>query len=94
MERYEAYKDSGVEWIGCLPVTWSINKLGNLGRYINGYAFKPDQWGDAGLPIIRIQDLTGSNDSPNYYEGEIDSKYLVEYGDLLVSWAATIGVYW
>lgn len=94
MERYEAYKDSGVEWIGEIPAGWGVNKLGNLGRYINGYAFKPDQWGDEGLPIIRIQDLTGSNDSPNYYSGKIDEKYLVSKGDLLVSWAATIGVYW
>lgn len=94
MERYDSYKDSGIDWIGCLPEAWSINKLGNLGQYINGYAFKPNQWGDDGLPIIRIQDLTGSNDSPNYYDGEIDSKYLVKNGDLLVSWAATIGVYW
>ena len=94
MERYEAYKDSGVEWIGKIPAGWAINKLGNLGQYINGYAFKPQQWGNTGLPIIRIQDLTGSNESPNYYDGVIDSKYLIGHGDLLVSWAATIGVFW
>ena len=27
MERYEAYKDSGVEWIGEIPVEWKIKKL-------------------------------------------------------------------
>lgn len=27
MERYEAYKDSGVEWIGEIPEGWRINRL-------------------------------------------------------------------
>lgn len=36
-------------------------RLGDLATYINGYAFKPADWGDTGLPIIRIQDLTGNS---------------------------------
>lgn len=27
MKRYQAYKDSGVSWIGEIPVDWSIKKL-------------------------------------------------------------------
>ena len=27
MERYEAYKDSGVEWVGEIPVGWDIKKI-------------------------------------------------------------------
>ncbi len=38
-------KDSGVEWIGEIPEDWKITKLKYLGTYINGYAFKPDDWG-------------------------------------------------
>ncbi len=30
MPRYEAYKDSGVEWIGKIPVHWEILRLKNL----------------------------------------------------------------
>ena len=26
MERYEAYKDSGVEWLGEIPVGWEVVK--------------------------------------------------------------------
>ena len=55
-------KDSGVEWLGEIPEDWEITKLKYLGTYINGYAFKPDDWGNTGIRIIRIQDLTGSND--------------------------------
>ena len=78
-------KDSGVEWIGEIPEDWKITKLKYLGTYINGYAFKPDDWGDTGIRIIRIQDLTGSNDKPNYYSGNLDNKYLIKKGDILVS---------
>lgn len=86
-------KDSGIEWIGEIPEGWEVSKLKYLGSYVNGYPFKPDDWGDKGKPIIRIQDLTGSNDSPNYYDGDIDAKYHIKNGDILVSWAATLDAF-
>ena len=86
-------KDSGVAWIGKIPHCWNTSKLKYLGQYINGYAFKPEEWGSKGVPIIRIQDLTGSNDNPNYFEGQIDKKYGVENGDILISWAATLDAF-
>ena len=86
-------KDSGIEWIGEIPEKWSFSKLKYIGNYINGYAFKPDDWGSVGKKIIRIQDLTGSNDNPNYYNGTIDEKYNVTNGDILVSWAATLDAF-
>ena len=86
-------KDSCIDWIGKIPVSWEVSKLKYLGKYINGYAFKPEDWGSQGKRIIRIQDLTGSNDNPNYYAGEIDERYHVENGDILVSWAATLDAF-
>lgn len=86
-------KDSGIEWVGKIPHCWNTSKLKYLGQYINGYAFKPEEWGSKGVPIIRIQDLTGSNDNPNYFEGQIDKKYWVENGDILISWAATLDAF-
>ena len=86
-------KDSGIEWIGEIPEGWEVSKLKYLGRYVNGYPFKPDDWGNKGKPIIRIQDLTGSNDSPNYYDGDIDAKYHIKNGDILVSWATTLDAF-
>lgn len=87
------YRDSGIEWIGQIPKEWKLATLKQIGTYINGYAFKPEDWTDSGKPIIRIQDLTGSMDSPNFYNGELDSKYLVSKGDILVSWAATLDAF-
>lgn len=86
-------KDSGVEWIGEIPCEWEIAKMKQIGKYINGYAFRPEDWGDEGKSIIRIQDLTGSNNKPNYFSGDIDRKYNVKRGDILISWAATLDVF-
>ncbi|MFD0705435.1 restriction endonuclease subunit S [Alloscardovia venturai] len=68
-------------------------KLGDVATYINGYAFKPEDWADNGVEIIRIQNLTGKSREINYYEGDFDSKYEVNPGDVLISWSASLGVY-
>lgn len=88
-----AMKDSGIEWIGEIPECWNYTKMKYIGQYVNGYAFKPEQWSSYGIPIIRIQDLTGSSDNPNFYNYELDLKYLIDKGDILVSWAATLNAY-
>lgn len=84
---------SSIEWINEIPNDWQISKLKYLGQYINGFAFKPDDWGDIGKPIIRIQDLTRSSNNTNYFNGVIPDKYLVTNGDILVSWAATLDAF-
>ena len=86
-------KDSGVEWIGEIPESWDVVKFKNIGTYINGYAFKPEDWTTNGKKIVRIQDLTGSNDNPNFYDGIIDEKYNIQRGDYLISWAATLDAF-
>ena len=68
-------------------------RLGDVASYINGYAFKPSDWTDDGVPIIRIQDLTGNSYKMNRFNGTIDSKYDVVDGDILISWSASLGVY-
>ena len=72
---------------------WEVKKLGEVATFVNGYAFKPTQWGESGIPIIRIQNLNNSDALYNYYDGEIPNKYVVEYGDILISWSASLGVY-
>ena len=68
-------------------------RLGDVATYINGYAFKPDDWSDTGLPIIRIQDLTGNSYQANRYNGEYAPKYEINDGDVLISWSASLGIY-
>ena len=68
-------------------------KLGDIATYINGYAFKPEQWSSSGKQIIRIQNLNNQNAEYNYFDGNINEKYFVRKGDILISWSASIGVY-
>ena len=72
---------------------WTMKSLGEVAGFINGRAFKPEEWSNEGLPIIRIQNLTESSKLFNYYPGVIDNKYLVKKNDLLISWSASIGIY-
>ncbi|VJN13662.1 type I restriction-modification system, S subunit [Streptococcus pneumoniae] len=68
-------------------------KLGQVATFINGYAFKPQDWSSEGKEIIRIQNLTKTSKGINYYSGTIDKKYIVEAGDILISWSGTLGVF-
>lgn len=76
-----------------LPKGWAPATVGELGEYINGRGFKKTEWSGSGRPIIRIQNLTGSGSSFNYFDGPLEERYIVPPGSLLVSWAATLGVY-
>ena len=68
-------------------------KLGDVATYINGYAFRPEDRGEEGLPIIRIQDLTGNSYDLGFYAGEYPKKIEINNGDVLISWSASLGVY-
>lgn len=68
-------------------------RLGDVATYINGFAFKPEDRGDVGLPIIRIQDLTGNAYDLGFYDGEYPEKIEINDGDVLISWSASLGVY-
>ena len=72
---------------------WEIRKLGEVATYVNGYAFKPEHWGETGVPIIRIQNLNNLNADFNYCESDIPQKFVIEDGDILISWSASLGVY-
>lgn len=76
-----------------LPEGWIYKKLGDIAEYINGRAFKPTEWSNEGLPIIRIQNLTDKYASFNYFNGDFDEKNFVRENDILISWSASLGVF-
>ena len=67
--------------------------LGEIAEFINGYAFKPTDWSNTGIKIIRIQNLTSGEKSFNRTSKSVPDKYLVKKGDILVSWSATLDVF-
>ena len=68
-------------------------RLGDVATYINGYPFKPEDRGTIGLPIIRIQDLTGNAYDLGFYNGKYPDRIEINDGDVLISWSASLGVY-
>lgn len=87
MEVREGYKQTEV---GLIPEDWNIKKIAEVCRLINGRGFKPYEWKSDGLPIIRIQNLNGSDDF-NYYQGGYDKKIEIEDGQLLFAWSGSRG---
>ncbi|HFF5157864.1 TPA: restriction endonuclease subunit S [Acinetobacter baumannii] len=67
--------------------------LGDIADFINGVAFKTEDWGTEGKPIIRIQNLNDPSKEYNYTEREVKDANIARKGDLLVSWSASLGVY-
>jgi type I restriction enzyme S subunit len=74
-----------------LPGGWVQAEIGTLCNLINGRAFKPKEWTNVGLPIIRIQNLNKPNAQFNYFSGVLAEKHLVKKGDLLFAWSGTPG---
>jgi type I restriction enzyme S subunit len=72
---------------------WKTARLGDVATFVNGYAFKPSDWSDAGLEIIRIQNLTKGSSETNFFKGSIPEKYKVVNGDILISWSATLDIF-
>lgn len=56
---YAAYKDSGVEWLGEVPVGWKVKRLKRLFRVVNGAtpaSGEPTYW-DGEIPWVTPDDL-------------------------------------
>jgi type I restriction enzyme S subunit len=74
-----------------MTAPWPQLPIGEVCRLINGRPFKPSDWGTAGLRIVRIQNLNDPDKPFNCYDGRVDSKHLIDSGDVLLSWSGTPG---
>lgn len=74
-----------------LPVNWEWVRVGEAMNLINGRAFKPTDWSQEGLPIVRIQNLNNPDAPFNYCNFEVDEKVIIQTGDFLISWSGTPG---
>ena len=81
--------------LGDIPKGWEVKPFSELGSYVNGYAFKPDDWGTEGKPIIKIKELKAgiTADTPRNPGDGILAKYNVRDGDVLFSWSADLDTY-
>ena len=75
-----------------IPEGWTVQSMNDIAEYINGYAFKPTDWGTVGKPIIKIKEMGSgvTTDTPRNTGEDIPEKYNVTAGDILFSWSATL----
>ncbi len=101
MERYEKYKDSGVEWIGEIPAGWEVKKLKRFSIVKRGASPRPiadpkyfDNNGE--WAWVRIADVSASErylESTTQTLSDIGASLSVkmEPGSIFLSIAGTVG---
>ena len=80
-------KDSGVPWLGEVPVGWEVKPLRSVGTFQNGISSGADYFG-SGYPFVNYKDVYQWPAVPEHVEGlanstEIDQeRYSVREGDV------------
>ena len=73
---------------GVKPEEWTEKSVYDLAEYINGAAFKKNEYSTEGIPIIKIAELkNGITDSTQYCCIEKDEKYYFDNKAILFSWS-------
>ena len=84
-------KDSGIEWIGEIPIDWACCKQKYVIELINGRAYKDSEFEENGkYKILRVGNLFSN---PTWYSSslELDADKYCENGDLLYAWSMSYG---
>jgi type I restriction enzyme S subunit len=72
MQRYDEYKESGIEWIGDIPEGWNVYRYKNILTLEQGQAFKSSEYVDNSNVIsVRMGNIKK--------EGHIDLNHKVKY---------------
>lgn len=74
---------------------WTFKPLSSIATFTNGLACQkfPPQPNEPKLPVLKIKDLTsGISDTSDWATANVDSKYLVNHGDVIFAWSASLMV--
>jgi len=85
------FKDSP---LGEIPKSWEVVKQSEVATFYNGRAYKRTEWEETGIPVIRLQNLTGSGKDYYYSKLKLPEHQYCYQGDLLYMWSATFGPVW
>ena len=91
-QPYPAYKPSGVEWLGNVPVQWQVLRFGRVISLTTGYPFKSENFTK---PESDVRLLRGINVAPGRLrwdevvrwsaaDADVYSEYQVEVGDIIL----------
>ena len=92
MVKYDSYKDSGVEWIGDIPIHWDKTKLNRFIFFQEGPGLRTFQFTDDGVKVICVTNITEKGIDFTYKKFTSEQEYVEKYqhftvnkGDLLLS---------
>lgn len=86
-------KDSGVNWIGNIPMHWDIACLRFFLKLINGRAYSQNELLPSGkYKVLRVGNFF-TNDSWYYSNMELEPDKYCDKDDLLYAWSASVGPY-
>lgn len=79
-----------------IPEGWGVDSLWNITNFYNGLAmqkYRPDTTEDDYLPVIKIREMmNGFSKDTEKARLDIPTEAVVERGDILFSWSATLEV--
>jgi type I restriction enzyme, S subunit len=86
---YENHKDTGIEWLGEIPIHWEVIRLKFLGNAIIGLTYDPSEVVDEGqgalvLRSSNVQDGRIVFDDNVYVRRDIPEKLILRGGDVLI----------
>ena len=100
-ENKRPYKSSGGEMVYSnelkreIPLDWEIGNLYTIADYYNGLAcqkFRPID-NEQSLPVVKIGEMhNGINVDTELVKANIPAKNIIDSGDILFSWSATLEV--
>ena len=101
-ENGKPYKSSGGKMVYNdqlkreIPEGWGVDSLWNIATFYNGLAmqkFRPASETDESLPVIKIREMfSGFSKDTEKASIDIPKEAIVESGDILFSWSATLEV--
>lgn len=74
---------------------WERKPLTKIATFTNGLACQkyPPKKGELGLPVLKIKELnSGITDSSDVATKDVKPDYIVEYGDIIFAWSASLMV--
>ncbi len=98
-EEGKPYKSSGGKMVGNeelkreIPEGWEVGNLYDIADFVNGLAcqkYRPISENNK-LPVIKITEMhNGITESTEWVRADIPSKNIINDGDILFSWSATL----
>ena len=69
--RYDKYKDSGIEWIGQIPQHWEVEKLKTLFNFGKGLSITKDNLTEMGIPVISYGQIHSKSNTGTQISDEL-----------------------